>query len=310
MKKGAELITGVEAIMHTPFKDNYDLDLDGAKKIVRHIIEGGIVQGKGCILIGGAVGEACHMNPAERKELAKACCEVSENKTPMIFNCAHTDVRIVIDLAKCAYDNGATAIQLAPPYNMPLSDIEIIDFYKFVSDEVPIGIMAYANYWASQVYFDNIWDELIDIENIISIKWAHPDMTEFIKALLNYSGSLSFMDNMGTAGPWPFMIGMNGIVSQIGVWAPKIALNQWQLITNKDWAETEKFYSKYILPYMQWSWNLSGGSSGLHGEGICLKASSELLGLPAGPCRRPHQHKVSDENMKELKSLFQNWNIL
>ena len=32
MKKGAELITGVEAIMHTPFKDNYDLDLDGAKK--------------------------------------------------------------------------------------------------------------------------------------------------------------------------------------------------------------------------------------------------------------------------------------
>ena len=69
MKKGAEKITGVEAIMHTPFKENYDLDLDGAKTIVRHIIDGGVIEGSGCILIGGAVGEAQHMNPLERKEL-------------------------------------------------------------------------------------------------------------------------------------------------------------------------------------------------------------------------------------------------
>ena len=309
MKKGAEKLTGVEAIMHTPFKENYDLDLDGAKTIVRHIIDGGVIEGSGCILIGGAVGEAQHMNPLERKELLKACCEVANKETPTIFNCAHTDVRIVLELAKSAYENGATFIQIAPPYYMPLSDKEIIDFYKFISDEVPIGIMAYANYWASQVYFDNIWDELIAIENIISIKWAHPDMTEFIKGLVNYSDTLSFMDNMGTAGPWPFMLGMNGFVSQIGVWAPKIALKQWGLIKDKDWKGLEDFYNQVIIPFMEWNWQMSG-PLGFHGEGTALKAASHLLKLPAGPCRRPHQHNVSTENMDKLKILLESWDLI
>ena len=78
------------------------------------MIEGGILEEIGYILIAEAVGKVCLINPSERKELAQVCCEVTENKTQMIFNCAHTDVRIVIDLAKCAYDNGANAIQLAP----------------------------------------------------------------------------------------------------------------------------------------------------------------------------------------------------
>lgn len=33
LKKGAEKLLGVEAIMHTPFKENYELDLDGARKL-------------------------------------------------------------------------------------------------------------------------------------------------------------------------------------------------------------------------------------------------------------------------------------
>ena len=42
-------------------------------------------------------------------------------------------------------------------------------------------------------------------------------MFKFVKALVKDSEILSFMDNMGTAVPQPFTIGMNGFVSRLGV---------------------------------------------------------------------------------------------
>ena len=52
------------------------------------------------------------------------------------------------------------------------------------------------------------------------------------------------------------------------------------------------------------------GPLGFHGEGTALKAASHLLRLPAGPCRRPHQHNVSTENMDKLKILLESWDLI
>jgi dihydrodipicolinate synthase/N-acetylneuraminate lyase len=192
LKKGAEKLLGVEAIMHTPFKENYELDLDGARKLVRHMIDNGIVEGNGCILVAGAVGEFMAMSPDERKQLAEVCLDEADGKVPMIINVADTNVNVIKELAHHAAEHGAYCVQLSPPYYTPLSDQELVDYYKDISDEISIGMMIYANYWASQVYFDNIIGELIQIENVVAFKWNHPDALVYHDVLIEYADKVAY----------------------------------------------------------------------------------------------------------------------
>ena len=71
----------------------------------------------------------------------------------------------------------------------------------------------------------------------------------------------------------------------------------------------EDFYLKVIIPFMEWNLQMSG-PLGFHGEGTALKAASFLLGLPAGPCRRPHHQNISKDNMDKLKNLLESWDLI
>ena len=92
-------------------------------------------------------------------------------------------------------------MQLSPLIILPLSDQELVDYYKDISDEISIGMMIYANYWASQVYFDNIMRELIQIENVVAFKWNHPDALVYHDVLIEYADKVAFMSmiRIGTA---------------------------------------------------------------------------------------------------------------
>jgi len=307
MKKGAEYIVGVEAIMHTPFKDNYELDINGAQALARHIVSGGIVKGTGLILVAGAVGEFHSLTTEERMQVTEAVLDVAKDKTPVVVNVSHTDPRIVKKLARHAEKHGAYALQVSPPFYMPLSDAELVKFYREVSDEVSIGIMCYADYWASQAYFDDIWDQLCEIPNVVAVKWAHPNVQVYIDTLMRYRDELAFMDNLlaGLLGP---MCGARGIISQIGVYAPAKELEFWHAIVDRDWNAAQQYFETVLYPLRRWIFRLM--EAGIHGEGNPLKEAASLLGLPAGPARPPHDIPAPPELKAELKEIFQRVGIL
>jgi dihydrodipicolinate synthase/N-acetylneuraminate lyase len=61
-KQAKDLIRGPLVAMATPFKDNLDLDTDGLQHTVRLLIERGIVEGRGTLLVAAAAGEFPTMN--------------------------------------------------------------------------------------------------------------------------------------------------------------------------------------------------------------------------------------------------------
>lgn len=306
LKKGAEKLLGVEAIMHTPFKDNYELDIAGARKLVRHMIDNGIVEGEGCILCAGAVGEYMTMDINERKLLMEACLDEADGKVPIIVNIADTNFNVIKELAHHAQKCGAYALQCSPFYYVnyaPMSDRELVKFYEDLNKEVSVGIMIYANHWATQVYFDNILDELIDIEHIVSLKWAHPNIVSFHNAISKYADRVSFMSNMHQAGPYQYMLGMRGFCSQVGVYAPEMALKDWEAIKAQDWAKLDELLRKWTVPFMAWNDNLvKAGVSGTGGN--TLKWASEILGLPGGRCRLPFDYEQPKAQHEEIVSLL------
>lgn len=304
LKKGAEKLLGVEAIMHTPFKENYELDLDGARKLVRHMIDNGIVEGNGCILVAGAVGEFMAMSPDERKQLAEVCLDEADGKVPMIINVADTNVNVIKELAHHAAEHGAYCVQLSPPYYTPLSDQELVDYYKDISDEISIGMMIYANYWASQVYFDNIIGELIQIENVVAFKWNHPDALVYHDVLIEYADKVAFMANDSHRfGMWQYMIGMRGFCSQVAVYAPQVALREWEAIKARDWERLSELFKKWDVPFLKWNRSLK--EAGITGPGgNTLKYASELLGLPAGPARPPHDYPCPEKQREEIRQML------
>ncbi len=307
MKEQAAKMKGIEAIMHTPFKDDFAVDFDGAETVANHIVTGGVVEGTGMILIGGAVGEFHSMTIEERKTLHEVVLNVAKDGTPVLVNASHTYPLVVKDLLRHAEKHGAYGAQVSPPFYMPLSGKELVRFYKDVCEETSLAIMGYADYWASQAYFDEIWEELIRIPTLVGIKWAHPNIAVFVETLIQYSDELAFIQN-STPGLIGVQCGGAGIVSQGGGFAPSEEGEFWKAVEKKDWQSAQEYQDSFIMPYRTWMRKVADW--GIHGEGFALKESCKLLGLPAGPSRPPHDIPVPPEFSAELEVILRNANML
>ena len=67
-----ERLRGAVVTLITPFRADFELDLDGLRENTRFIIDSGVRTGKGVLLAGGACGEFPCLTIEERKKVAKA----------------------------------------------------------------------------------------------------------------------------------------------------------------------------------------------------------------------------------------------
>ncbi|MGC8869827.1 MAG: dihydrodipicolinate synthase family protein [Brevinematia bacterium] len=64
-----EKIKGVIVVMITPFKENYELDEEGLRRLTRFLIDSGIKEGKGVLVPAGSTGECAMLSDEERKRI-------------------------------------------------------------------------------------------------------------------------------------------------------------------------------------------------------------------------------------------------
>ncbi len=132
-------LKGIIPPMITPLTENGELDTEGLKRLVEHLISGGV---HGIFLLG-TNGEAPSLTYALRKELISKACKLINRRVPVLVGITDTSFEGSLDIANHSKDEGADAVVVAPPYYFPISQEEMIDYLENLIPVSPLPVMMY-----------------------------------------------------------------------------------------------------------------------------------------------------------------------
>ena len=103
---------GVIPPMVTPLRRDGRLDVAGCRRLVEHILKGGV---HGLFLLG-TTGEAPDISYEVRRELVRRVCAQVRGRAPVLVGITDTVFDESVKMAKYARTCGAAALVAAPPY--------------------------------------------------------------------------------------------------------------------------------------------------------------------------------------------------
>ena len=277
----------------TPFKPSLELDLEGFRRNVRFLLKSGMRTGQGVLMGAVAAGEFPTMTMEERRAVAKALAEEAGGKVPLVTSAQHSDPRQAIELCRYAEKIGIEAVQIAPTfYESSQTDDDVLRFYRLVAESTDVGFMVYNTFWHGYNHSVRVIPRLLEIENVVCMKWAAPSEWQYRQMLRFYGDKLAFMDNMNVH-VWAHMHRATGFLSHVGNFWPEHELLVWQLLEERRYEEANKELMKINYPFYDFLEQLSASTGIVDANGT--KAALGLVGLPAGPVRPPARDLIGEE---------------
>ncbi len=166
-------LRGVIAAIVTPFDAQDRLDEAAARRIVRHVIDGG-VHG---VMTAGGTGEFPHLMREERRQMARIAVEEAASRLPVIAGTAACSTKETIELTCDAAEAGAAAAILVPPFYFHLPDKALYDHFAAVARRSPIPIVLYNNpLYTGNDLSPSLLSEVAQIDNVIGLKQSNSDL--------------------------------------------------------------------------------------------------------------------------------------
>ena len=125
--------------MVTPLDAKRRLDKVGVKKMVKHLLDGGV---DGIFLLG-TTGEGPHLSYAIRRELVKETCRLVKGRVPVLVGITETDIEDALAFAKDCKSYGASGVVAAPPYYFKLTQAECLAWFTELADRLPLPLVVY-----------------------------------------------------------------------------------------------------------------------------------------------------------------------
>lgn len=134
------VIKGVMPVAPTIFTDDEELDLDGQRRVVDYLVDGG--SDAVCILAN--YSEQFSLTDEERELVLAATMEQAAGRIPVCVTTSHFSSRIARQRSLRAQEMGASLVMLMPPFfgaTMKVDDDAVMEYFRRVSDGLEIDIM-------------------------------------------------------------------------------------------------------------------------------------------------------------------------
>jgi 4-hydroxy-tetrahydrodipicolinate synthase len=124
----------------TPFTRKEQLDLKALRTCIRFWLDGGVSGLVPC----GSNGEAPYLSRQERTKVIQTVIDETNDKVPVVAGTGSTSTQETVTFTKDAADLGADAALVVTPFYFKLSNQEIQEHYRSVSEAVDIPIVIYS----------------------------------------------------------------------------------------------------------------------------------------------------------------------
>ncbi len=296
-------LVGPMETVPTVFDSNGQLDLAQTAEVIRFMVDRGIKNGSGFLLVGGAVGQFAALAAEERKSLAEACVKAADGRVPVVVSCQTSCTDHSIELARHAASVGADAVQISPPhyYFYPqLSQDDVVQYFDDMAKEADVAIVAYHNWWSSVGIAPQTLSRMVDeIPNLVGVKWRGRDDYETYLGYHLCAHKLSMIENaLHLTLTTPHQLGARAFISYIGIVWPEYDLELWRLLEAKEYAQAGAMLVSLAVPLYELA------ATKVRGEHSNVMAElRKLAGFPTWTPRRPTR-PVPPEASKQLEELF------
>lgn len=163
----------VVTAMVTPFNDDQSLDLEGARRLARHLVD----TGTEAVLLAGSTGESPTLNDDELSDLTKAVKdEVGDEARVMVGTGTNSTATSIKATERAAADGADAVLVVTPYYNKP-DQTGLLEHFRAVAGATDLPVLLYdiPGRTGREIALDTLL-ELAETPNIIGVKDAVLDL--------------------------------------------------------------------------------------------------------------------------------------
>ena len=299
-KELTQRLRGVSIPLITPLKASGEVDEYGFRKNIQYMIDKGICEGQGFLLVLGSTGEFPSFSRDEAARIAKIGVEECKGKVPVIVGCNQSNIEDVIEWGKYVAGLGADAILVRPVYYWGVPSEEmILSHYELVAKNVPSAIVVYNRCLGNVVDLPTSTAvKLAEMDEVVALKEGTSSISKFDKMVKALTGKISVINGYGEPHePYSLLMGTDGFLSVPANFMPEVSLKLFNLAKSGDYLGAEEIH-RSMCPMLDTLF------SGTYGQFIGMaKYAAEQIGLAGGPTRRPLPPPTEEQRASMKKCL-------
>jgi len=225
-------LQGIIPPIVTPLISDTELDVQGLKNLIDHLLAGGV---HGIFLLG-TTGEGPNLNYELRKEFIEKACSFINKKVPVLVGITDTSIAGSLEIADAAANAGADAVVIAPPYYVPISQPEMIEYLEYLVPKLPLPFMMYNMPSCTKMHMSLNTVKRAKELGAIGIKDSSGDQGYFYSLIEEFKDSPEFSLIVGTEIflPETIMNGGHGAVAGGANMFPKLFVDLYEAAKNND----------------------------------------------------------------------------
>ena len=269
------LFSGLSVALATPFHEDFSLDLEGFRRLVRHVVEGGA----DALVVLGTTGEAPTLGETERDTLIETCLEEARGRS-VVVGAGSNDTAKTAAHARRAQVLGADGVLVVTPYYNKPTPKGLAAHYAEVAAAAPgLPIIAYnvpgrTGLNITPAILARLWEN----PQVVAIKESTANLAqigEIARTLPEGKTLLCGDDNMALPA---IAVGASGLVSVLGNLLPAEAKALVTAALRGDLPGARRLHYQ-LLPLMD--------ALFMESNPVPVKAGLKLLGLAGDTLRLP-----------------------
>lgn len=291
-------LKGVSVPVITPMLSDGNVDHRGLERNIDFLIQSGIKEGAGFLLVLGTTGEFSSLSRDELTEVAKTGVAVCKGRVPVVIGANHSNIKDVIEFGNIAASLGADAVLVRPVYywGIPTEEM-VLNHYLQIERNVDLGIVIYNRCLTTVVDLPiDTLKKLSELKNVVALKDGTHQLNKFNKTVKALTGKISCINGWGEVyEPYTLLMGSDGFLSVAANFLPQVSLKLYASARQGNFTEAEKIHLA-LAPL------LDALFSGSYGQFVELaKVALELCGFAGGPVRSPLP-RATEQQKKAIRS--------
>lgn len=236
-----QALIGTGVALVTPFKKDFSLDTEALKKIVNHVIDGGVEY----LVVLGTTGEPATLTQDEKEIVIDTIIEANKGRLPLVLGVGGNNTQKVVEELKTRdFSKFSAILSVSPYYNKPTQE-GIYQHFKAIAEAATIPIILYnvPGRTASNMLPETVIRLANDFKNIIGIKEAAGDIVQAMKLIQHKPKDFLVISGDDMIALPMVLAGGAGVISVIGEGYPKEFSEMIRLGLNK------KVDESYVLHY-------------------------------------------------------------
>jgi 4-hydroxy-tetrahydrodipicolinate synthase len=272
----ADIFTGTGVALVTPFNADKSIDQDSLRKVIDHVIAGGV----DFLVALGTTGESVTLTANEKKEVVDIIISHTRSRVPIVMGMGSNFTAGIVEAIRNTDFTGISGIlSVAPYYNRP-SQQGLYEHFSAIAGACPVPVIVYnvPGRTSSNISAETIVKLAKDHANIVAVKEASGNFLQIMQIIRNKPKDFKVLSGDDTLTLPILSMGGAGVISVIANSHPGEFSEMVHAALKKDLTEARELHYR-LLDYI--------GALFEEGSPSGIKAALQIMGLCSDEVRLP-----------------------